>query len=91
VTGLTGGPRPSVRGREEGERGAGFWAGSETGRRPAAEINRKKEGGEMGRVGRMGREEFFFFFFFSFFKSLFLNQFQTFLNSNLLHVFKFKF
>jgi hypothetical protein len=33
-----------------------------------------------------------FFFFFSFsFSNPFLNQFQTFLNSNLLHVFKFKF
>jgi hypothetical protein len=51
-------------------------------------LTEKKEGGEMGRAGRMGREEFFFLFFF---QIPFLNQFQTFLNSNLLHVFKFNF
>jgi hypothetical protein len=50
----------------------------------------KKEKREVGwAVGRgwIG----FVFVFFSFFSNPFLNQFQTFLNSNLLHVFKFKF
>jgi hypothetical protein len=74
-----------VREREGSGRGRqswAAWAGSELGR-----DCKEQKGGSWAAVGWVG---FVFFFSFSF-SNPFLNQFQTFLNSNLLHVFKFKF
>jgi hypothetical protein len=85
-TSPTGGPHLSARGRERGEEAG---AGGPLGRK--WELGRgwkKNEGGEVGRgVGLAVSLSLFFFFFF---KSI-SNQFQTLLNSNLLHLFKFKF
>jgi hypothetical protein len=70
---------PSARERRRERRGAG--AGG-----PAWAENR--DGPRGIGLGLL----FFFFFFFSFsFSNPFLNQFQTFLDSNLLHLFKFNF
>jgi hypothetical protein len=76
-----------VREREGSGRGRqswAAWAGSELGR-----DCKEQKGGSWAAVG-LGDGLVWFFFLFFFFK-FFLNQFQTFLNSNLLHVFKFKF
>jgi hypothetical protein len=67
--------------------------GPEEGKRATREEEKKEVGrGSRWVGGGLGRLDRFVFFFFSFsFSNPFLNQFQTFLNSNLLHLFKFKF
>jgi hypothetical protein len=76
--GLTGGPHLSAGGRE---RRRGRWWSGPRGLEAGVGRGWKTKGGG-GEVDRG--------FSFSF-SNPFLNQFQTFLNSNLLHVFKFKF
>jgi hypothetical protein len=69
MTGLTGGPRPSVRGRERGGGPAG-----EMGRRRFRGPRGKKEG-EGGWAGGLGWERVWVSLFFLFLKPL-LNSFQ---------------
>jgi hypothetical protein len=66
---------------ESGEAG-GVWMGRRRGKKRKGKKKKRKVGWAAGR--EMGWVLFFFLLFFS-------NPFQTLLNSNLLHVFKFKF
>jgi hypothetical protein len=87
---------PPVSERERERRGGGRASGllwAESGG-PTVEKKKREKGGKdgLGQCCGFGFVVFFSFSFFYFsFSNPFLNQFQTFLNSNLFRVFKFKF
>jgi hypothetical protein len=83
---------PPVGERERERRGGGRWwaVGPEEGKRATQEEKKQEVGrGSRWAGGGLGRLDRFCFFLF-FFKSI-SKLFQTLLNSNLLHLFKFKF